>query len=198
MALPNESMVLDLLKPYFPALAAGVQSAWNDWLGSTEFSRTRYPRTRANIVWEGMQRHARVNLAPHSAIRAIEREQSVAFLVADQVLIRFKKGDAHGLSRNISTRLALKYHDPRQASLIGEVCRVEVVYQLNVLNTQVADILIVARNRDVVVWSSSIMPIGDVIQLPVPQAAPAGSPADDVLTAKKPETPDTDTSTGES
>jgi hypothetical protein len=197
MALPNESMVHDLLRPYFSALAEAVQGAWTDWQGSTEFSRTRYPRTRANIVWEGMQRHARVNLASHSAIRAVERHQSVAFLVADQVLVRFKKGNAHGLSRNISTRLALKYHDPRQASLIGEVCRVEVVYQLNLLNTQVSDILIVARNRDEVVWSFSIMPNGDVVQLPVPRNPLAGSPADDVLKPKKPDIPDTDTSTGE-
>ena len=51
--------------------------------------------------------------------------------------------------------------------------RVEVVYQLNKLETEVVDVIVVARDGDAVAWSYSLRDSGEgVVQLPMP--APSG------------------------
>ena len=96
------------------------------------------------------------------------------FLIRDTVLFRFKKADGTGRSSNVTTQLALAFHDHDQ-DLFGlpEVQRVEVVYKLNRLETQIVDICVVARNGDQIAWEYSLLGAGEAtVPLPMPEPKP--------------------------
>lgn len=93
-------------------------------------------------------------------------------------------GDGSGISRNIETQLSLAFVDPQQ-SLPGipDLDRVDVVYELNALETQVANISVVARNCERVAWQYSIYPRADDDRSPIflPTAPVPPSPANNVV-----------------
>ena len=94
------------------------------------------------------------------------------FLVRNTVLFRFKKADETGRSSNVATQLALAFHNHEQdLSGLPEVQRVEVVYKLNRLETQVDDICVVARNGDQIAWEYSLLDAGEAA-VPLPMPAP--------------------------
>lgn len=167
MYIPNKDEVEGVLKPIESDLFKIVHGAWQDWLQSSEVGRARFPRTRANIVWDLMIDRALEVLPSKPGVRFIYHPQTVSFIVDDKVLFRFKKGDEKGLSRNFPTQLALAFHDHNtNIGLFGplELLRVQVVYILDKLKTSIEDVLVVARNRNKVVWTYGVMPQFDAIE----------------------------------
>ena len=167
MIVPNKDEVKSVLKPVESDLFKIVHGAWQDWLQSSEVERVRFPRTRANIVWDRMIDRALEVLPSKPGIRIMYHYQTVSFVVDDKVLFRFKKGDEKGLSRNFPTQLALAYHDhSTNIGLFGpvELLRVQVVYVLNHLETDIQDVLVIGRNGSKVVWTYGIMPRFDAIE----------------------------------
>ncbi|MFN3634783.1 MAG: hypothetical protein ACK4UZ_03515 [Rhizobium rhizophilum] len=102
----------------------------------------------------------------------IDGNETMKFLVRNEVLFRFKKADATGRTSNVATQLALAFHDHEQ-DLFGlpEVQRVEVVYKLNRLETQVEDVCVVARNGDSVAWEYSLLDASEAV-VPLPMSEP--------------------------
>ena len=81
-------------------------------------------------------------------VRIINGHETFKFLLDDQVLFRFKKGNEAGLSVNVPTQLALAFHNHNQDLLgLADVHRVEVVYQLNWLETEIFDVIVVGATR---------------------------------------------------
>jgi hypothetical protein len=164
-----------VLKPFEPHLCEIVLGAWEDWMDSSEAGRYLFPRTRATVVHDRMVDRALAVLPSLPGINHVERDQTVSFIVDDQVLFRFKKGDTSGLSRNFPTQQALAFHDHEQ-SLFGplEWVRVEVVYVLNRIKTSVENVFIVARDGNKISWLYDILSeaasTGDIEMAPVHQA----------------------------
>ena len=115
-------------------------------------------------MWEQIiDRAHRAFFADDGRIRILDGQETFSFLVDDCVLFRFKKGNEVGISANVPTQLALAYHDHEQDLLgLPEVCRVEIVYQLNALQTEVVDVLVVARDGDRIAWAFSLLEGGEV------------------------------------
>ncbi len=134
-------------------------------------------RSRANFVWEQIIERANAALVEHDAVHVIDDNETMKFLIRDSVLFRFKKTDETGRSSNIATQLALAFHDHEQEMLgLPEVQRVEVVYKLNRLETQIDDICVVARNGDQIAWEYSLLDTGEAaILLPMPDPKPVRS-----------------------
>lgn len=145
-----------------------VLGAWDDWCRSPRVSVWRCKRSRANFVWEQIIERSHLAFAEEPAVRILDGDQTFRFLVDEHVLFRFKKGDDSGLSANVPTQLAIAFHDHQQ-SLFGlpQVHRVEVVYQLNRLETEIADVIVVARSGNAVAWTYSLLDAGEA-QVPVP------------------------------
>jgi len=84
--------------------------------------------------------------------------------------LRFKKADDRGLGANIPTQAALDFAE-QQHELPGipNVHKVEVVYVLNRLQTQVDRVVVVARDGDVRLWDYVVERTGgaDVIPMPI-------------------------------
>ncbi|MNV64573.1 hypothetical protein D3C71_1572220 [compost metagenome] len=113
-------------------------------------------------MWERIARHAMVSFDGNPSVSVRRRNESLDFFVADQVLFRFKKGDSNGVSSNYPTQLALAFHDHAN-NLLGlpDVQRVDVVYRLNALETEIEDVMVVAREGERILWAESLLQAGD-------------------------------------
>jgi hypothetical protein len=171
MGIPLEENVLKVLKYIERDLYDIVTGAWQDWLKCSEFGRTRFSRTRANIVWERMIDRAYQVFSGDKRIDFIERNNTVFFVVDNRILFRFKKGDFSGLSHNYPTQTAIDFND-HDILLFDDVdlSRVEIGYVLDKSEIQIETVSIVARNDLKVLWSHEILPQGIVIEAPIPSA----------------------------
>lgn len=157
MTTPVQSHVMANLSPLSDDLVDIVQEAWRRWRKHDFAARWR-KRGRANFLWEEMVDLAQIRFQPGSGVVAIEKGETVSFVVNQQVLFRFKKGDETGVSSNVRTAQAVAFHDHGQVMLdMPQVSRVELVYQLNQLETAVLDIMIVARQGKAVLWKHSLL-----------------------------------------
>ena len=179
MPIPSETTVRPILDEIREQVVSAIREAWEDWLASDFNGVWRCKRSRANFVWEQIIERANNALLDHDAVHLIDGHETMKFLVRDIVLFRFKKADETGRSSNVATQLALAFHDHEQ-DLFGlpEVQRVEVVYKLNRLETQIDDICVVARNGDQIAWEYSLLDAGEAaVPLPLPEAKPERSAA---------------------
>lgn len=174
MSIPSETTVRPILDEIRAQIVAAVLQAWDDWLASDHVGVWRCKRSRANFVWEQIINRAHAALMGHDAVHVIDGNETMKFLVRDEVLFRFKKADLTGRTSNVATQLALAFHDHEQGLFgLPEVQRVEVVYKLNRLETQIEDVCVVARNGDVVAWEYSLLDAGEaVVPLPMPDPQP--------------------------
>lgn len=144
-----------------------------DWLGTPNRAQFMYGRTRANIIFDHIIRHALVEFDGDgdATVKALREAQSVKFLFHGSIVARFKKGDARGVGSNIETQAVLDFINS-QSSFDGlpELHRVEIVYQLNILGTGYAEVAVVARNKRTRVWWYELtgLPSADIIPLPTP------------------------------
>ena len=177
MPVPRRDVVQPIIERHRAPILAAVLGAWDDWLKSPHPGVWRCKRSRANFVWEQIIERALLEFDDVPAVHIIKGYETFKFLVEHQVLFRFKKGDQSGLTANVPTQLALAFHDHNQDMLdLPEVHRVDVVYQLNQLETAIADVIIVAREEDVVVWSYSLLGVGAKVVL-LPTAASSDKPS---------------------
>ncbi len=174
MPTPNEATVRPILDEIHDQVVSAIRGAWEDWLASDFNGVWRCKRSRANFVWEQIIERANTALLTHDAVHAIDGHETMKFLVRDTVLFRFKKADEMGRTSNVATQLALAFHDHEQDLFcLPEVQRVEVVYKLNRLETQIDDICVVARNGDLIAWEYSLLDAGETaVPLPMPEPRP--------------------------
>ncbi len=179
---PPEHEVKETLRLVHQSIYDVMYGAWEDWLESTEFTRTRTSRTRANIVWDQMINRAFAIFEDDPRVKIIEHYGTVSFIFDGLVLLRFKKGDDNGHSMNYPTQTALAFHDhegERQLNLFGpeDYYRVEATYVLDALRLEINNVLIGARdNSKKYGWQYEIYPDGTLaeeIPFPTPQETTA-------------------------
>lgn len=158
MPTPNKEMVLRHLDPIAEKLVQVIESAWKDWQESSYKGRWICNRSRAVFIWEQIIHHAGISFTNSTEVNMQFRNESIDFLVNDEVLFRIKKADEYGISSNIPTQQALAFHDPHQ-NLFGlpDIQRVEVTYSLNKLQTQISDIAVIARDGNTPLWRHSLL-----------------------------------------
>ena len=171
MIRADENVVRQVLRSYEGAIFNVVHGAWSDWRELPLGGRLLFPgRTRACLVHDFMVQRAIAAWAGDSAVRVIRRDETAKFVIADQVVLRFKKADAiGGLGSNIPTQASLEFTE-QQYELPGmpDVHKVEVVYALNRLQTQIDRVVVVARDGEVLIWEYAIAPktTAEIIPLP--------------------------------
>jgi hypothetical protein len=144
------------LKPLEAVIVRSILAAWDRWMKHPEKARFRFPRTRANIVFEYITEEAAAGLSA-AGVHFHERQETVAYQVNQRTLFRMKKGDQNGVSSNVPTFSALAYVTPDECLIdLPDLQRVDVVYVLNDLATAIDMIGVVARDGDEVEWSYPI------------------------------------------
>lgn len=175
MSVPQKSTVQSIMVKYRKHVVDIVCGAWDDWLSSPHLgSWTK--RGRANFVWEQMIDRAltKFNGLPEMHISSNHETYSFHVISASSMIVfRFKKGNTTGLSANIPTQSSLAFHNHSQPNLPGIPSgqRIEVVYILDKLETMISDILVVGRDKNVVVWTYSLLKSAPSVPLPAPSVA---------------------------
>lgn len=172
MTIPIEERVKSTLAPFENDLAQIPLEAFQGWIESSEYKYTNHPRIKTNIIWGRMIYLARQKFGQRPEIRFKEHYGTVSIIVEGlehSVLFRLKKANKKGISRNVQTKLSDAFHDHGQRNLFDALDpdRVEVVYVLNNLGTKVDDIRVVGRSGKLLVWSYSIMPEAETIEVPI-------------------------------
>lgn len=180
MAKPDIEIVRSSLQRIEPQLRTAITTGWEDWRRANLGHWRR--RGRANYVWEQMAHHAAVSLEGVPGVSVVVRHESYHFLVDGSVAFRLKKSDGGGITKNYPTQEALAFHDP-QLPLTGIPAqqRVEVTYCLNDNETDIADILVVGREGETILWTYSLIDNDSVSSLP---AAQPDAPLQPVPTVK--------------
>ncbi len=180
MPIAVQAEVEPIMDAFAVRLRAVLDRAMEDWLALPRRSEIIYARTRANHIFDRIIHHALLEFDGDGAntVKALKESQTVKFLFRDSVVARFKKGNARGVGANIETQTVLDFIDP-QASFAGlpDIHRVEIVYQLNFLATDYAEVAVVARDRRTRVWSFPLnaRPSAEIIPLPT-RPSPVLSP----------------------
>lgn len=172
MILTDERAVRAALAKYEPALFQAVHNGWRDWQGSSHNGRLIFTaRSRACLVYDYIVQRAVAAFDGDPAVRIILQDETARFIFTDRVVLRFKKANGNGLGANIRTQATLGFVEQQQ-ELPGlpHVQKVEVVYVLNALQTQVAEVLVTARDGDVRLWHYELAPdtTAEIIPLPTP------------------------------
>jgi hypothetical protein len=170
MIRADEDVVRRVLQPYEDAIFQSVHGAWGGYQELNLGGRLLFPgRSRACLVHDFMVHRAISAWTGDSAVRVIRQDETAKFVVADQVLLRLKKADDRGFGSNIPTQASLGFIE-QQHDLPGipNVHKVEVLYLLNRLQTQIDRVVVVARDGDELLWDYVIAPAttADVISLP--------------------------------
>ena len=155
-----QEKVIETLHPLCSIINEIVHLAWGDWQKSN-YKGQWSNRGRANFLWEQMIAHSKQKLLTQQKIVIHEISGSCYFVVNQLVAFRFKKGDENLKSSNYPTAKALAYYDPEQQmsfpDITADIPRVDVVYQLNALETSIADVSIVSRLKERVEWHHSLI-----------------------------------------
>ncbi len=182
MPAPTEDEVRSVLQDFHTRLRRVVDDAWKEWLDTPGKAKWVFlPRVRAVIVFDFIARRALEEFADDPNIHVIAKKQTVQFLFKDEVLLRFKKGNAKGVGSNILTQAVLDFIDPHREipGLVPEIMKVEVCYSLNDLGIDLSEVAVVARNQRSRLWAYPLdraAPAADVIPFPTAPVSPDTNP----------------------
>lgn len=146
-------------------LRDAIQYAWDSRLDHPRAGRWRRKTTRAHVVWEDTVDKAVETVAIKPGVMAHPHNDTVSFIFDDCVLVRCKKADLMLRSKNVRTGLSDLFDD-HSADLFGYtgLQRVEAVYVLDPLETEIIWSGIVARENGEVIWK---LAFEDMIEAPV-------------------------------
>jgi hypothetical protein len=111
-------------------------------------------RVRANIVFDAIARYAKEQFDGDADVHVIVTKHTVKFLFKDQVLVRFKKGNANGVGSNIETQAVLDFIDPQCniPGLLPDLLYVEICYKPDDLGASISEVAVVGRDRTKRLW----------------------------------------------
>jgi hypothetical protein len=175
MIRSDEDIVREVLHSYEDGIFKAVHGAWNDWGELSLGGRLLFPaRSRACLVHDFMVQRAISGWSDDSAVRVIHRDETAKFVILDRVLLRFKKADDRGLGSNIPTQASLNFVEQQQELPgIPDAHKVEIVYVLNRLQTQIDRVVVVARDGEERLWDYVIPPADTAEVIPLPMAPSA-------------------------
>ncbi len=180
MSVPNEAAVREILEDFHARLRSVVDAAWAEWMAIEWRGKLVYePRARAVLVFDFIARRAREEFAGDANIHVLAGKQTVKFMFKDQVVIRFKKGNAKGVGSNIETQAVLNFIDPQRTipGLIPEIMKVEVCWNPDDLGIDLTEVAVVARDKKKRLWAYALdraAPAADVV--PIRPRAPDQTP----------------------
>lgn len=178
MKFADQDAVQATLKEFEDAILDVVHGAWREFrqLQQTLAAPLLYARTRACFVQDLMVQRAQTVFAENPRVRVIEKDETAKFVFDGRVVVRFKKADASGLGSNIQTQAVMQFVEQQQ-DLPGfpDMHKVEVLYHLNKLQTQIDHVMVVARDGGRQLWEYPITAAeeaGQVVMFPAVHEEP--------------------------
>jgi hypothetical protein len=157
-----------------------VKHAWADYMQD----RARYPRwarTRANMMFERLAIRLQEQFIDDPGIHFTFHDETVKIVADQKLLARCKKADNRGLGHNVPTQANDLFCDQGSLSIVTAFDKVEIVYVINSLGTEISKVLVQARDGEERLWTYEIDDTALVTTAPVtplPPTAPSVVPDD--------------------
>ena len=177
--VPNESAVRAVLKPYHAIFADASRAAMKQWLEIPPAQRAAldHPRAFANVVWSLFRNEAQVRFSGLPGVTLTHKYNTFGIVVKDQLMLRFKRVNPEGLSRNFPTQTSLKFYAQFDLPGIPAACpRAEIGWREDDVRLGLAELSIVMRTGKHLAWRYSILEEGGTAVLAIPTKAPTVGP----------------------
>ena len=167
--MADEAIVRRVLNPYHARLRRVVDLAYADWGQSPDKPKYIYERTRANVQFDHVARHAHTEFGTDATVRIIATHKTIKLMVRDGrnvVVARFKHANEDGLGVNgQETQAVLGFIDAEQPFLPGVPVehKVEICFRQNDLDTALESIEVVARHLYRKMWSYPLPKAGAAV-----------------------------------
>jgi len=160
MPVPVEAEVRAVLGDAEDRLRAVIDRAWAEWQECELRGRLIFARAKSDVIFDFIARHALAEFGDDKDVYIIAKQSTVKFLFRDQVLLRFKKGNAKGVGSNIETQATLDFIEPERKLFpdLPDILKVEVCYQPDKLGAQIKEVAVVARDRRKRIWAYPLSP----------------------------------------
>jgi hypothetical protein len=171
--------VQSLFEPYEARFVEYWLDAWKRWVESPQSKTFIYKRTRANDIFDFAMQRAIPDMEATPGVAVRKRHDTAYFGFQSKLFVRMKKGDERGLGRNYRTQMNLAIVQMGETVPLFDDTpwKIEVTYKLNMLETQIEEILVVARHEDDVLWHYPIYRAdGSLDELPAPPKLPVSPP----------------------
>lgn len=153
--LANIDFVRSNLSAYEEVLFEAVHGGWEDWRDLQLGGRLQFSsRSRACLVYDFSAQRLQASLAGDRSVYPVVRDETVKFVFGGAVILRIKKANDRGLGVNIMTQATMDFIDG-QLTIPGvpEIQMVELLYELNELQTRINQVLVTARDGNRRLWS---------------------------------------------
>ena len=184
--MSGEQDVREIVTPVREAkIYRSVIQAWADY-AKDRARYSRWPRTRANMVFERLAIRLQEQFVDDPGIHFTYDDETVKLVIDQKLLARCKKANSRGLGQNVPTHANDLFCEQGSFSTIAPLDKIEIVYVVNDLGTEISSVLVQARDGDVRLWAyeiddtvlASTVP---VTPLPTPEVAPASPDAADLV-----------------
>ena len=171
--IPTMDEAKAILAAHHSLIREVVVEAWGEWRDvqacrvAQGLAAVLYPRTISNYVFDAIARRAILRFATLDKVN-VEIEAQTFKLHFAGLTARFKKGGEDKLGSNIHTQAALAFieADGVLPGLPPETAKVEFIWLPNEIWTDVAQVLVVARDGDNMIWSYEIEPPAASVLVP--------------------------------
>lgn len=195
MAIATKDEVRAVLSPYHGVIRKIILEAWAEWREvqalrvKAGMAPVLYSRTVSNYVFDAIARRAIPLLGAEEKINVDSDSQTFRFYLRG-LAARIKKGGDDRLGSSIPTQAALSFEeaDGVIAGLPPETAKIEVIWLPNEIGTQIANILVVARDGDTLIWEYEMNDPASgasVVEIAPPSDSPHGTPTGDDLVKPK-------------
>lgn len=159
----------EILEPHRNLLVLIVTSGFADYLSLLEhMPQSIKARTVANLIYDFIEAHAKELLVGIDGIKLLECKGLFLAVVADTLVLRFKKFDNNKMASNIPTQQATDYKNqdlpnfPQHTTLF-------VGYELDKLKTKIEEITVACPNGESNLWNFNLDSDtgADILELPL-------------------------------
>jgi hypothetical protein len=191
--MSDEDDVRKIITPIREAkIYRAFHQAWADWT-QDRARYPRWPRTRANMFFERLAIRLQEHFIDDPGFHFTFHDETVKIVVDQKLLARCKKADGHGLGHNIRTDANDLFCDQASLSIVAPFNKVEIVYVVNNLGTEISKVLVQARDGETRLWAyeiddTALATIAPVTPLPIPTPSVVPDAADLVQPRNKPVT----------
>ena len=122
--VPNEMDVRAVLGPFHGALADASRAALRSWLAIPPAQRAAldHPRVFANVIWGFFREEATVRLSGFPGVTLTHKYNTFGIVINEQLMLRFKRVNRKGLSRNYATQASLSFYAQCELPGIPATC----------------------------------------------------------------------------
>lgn len=174
--MSDEEDVRRILTPIRAArIFRAFRQAWADFI-QDRAKYSRWARTRANMIFERLADRLQEQFIDDPGIHFVFHNETVKIIADQKLMARCKKANDRGLGSNISTHANDLFCDQATMAFAAPFDKVEIVYKVNSLGTEISKVFVQARDGDTRLWAYEIDDAALVAAAPVTPILPVVAP----------------------